>query len=99
MNVPADRKERSGRVTNKCEKKGLRKVGIKHLEQTLRSTLEFRDRFMEAASNAIGALDSEGKFVLANRRLAEITGYSVEALLGRSFQTLAAPEELARIDE
>jgi PAS domain S-box-containing protein len=99
MNVPADRKERSGRVTNKCEKKGLRRGGIKHLEQTLRSTLEFRDRFMEAASNAIGALDSGGRFVLANRRLAEITGYSVEALLGRSFQTLAAPEELPRIDE
>jgi PAS domain S-box-containing protein len=99
MNVPADREERSGRVKNKCEKKRLRRGGIKQLEQTLRSALEFRDRYLEASSNAIGALDSEGKFVLANRRLAEITGYSVEALLGRSFQTLAAPEEFARIDE
>jgi PAS domain S-box-containing protein len=99
MSVPADREESSGRVTNKYERKGLRKGGLKKMEQTLRSALEFRERLMEAASNAIGALDSGGKFVLANHRLAEITGYSVEALLGRPFHTLVAPEDVARINE
>jgi PAS domain S-box-containing protein len=99
MSVPADREERSGQATNKYERKGLRKGGLKQMEQTLRSALDFRERLMEAVSSAIGALDSGGKFVLANRRLAEITGYSVEALLGRSFHTLAAPEEVARIND
>ncbi|MGH9843219.1 MAG: PAS domain S-box protein, partial [Blastocatellia bacterium] len=67
--------------------------------EALRSALEFRERVMEAATNAIAVLDSEGKFILANCRAAEITGYTVEDLIGRSFHTLLPETELARVSE
>jgi PAS domain S-box-containing protein len=97
MNAPADRGECFDPLTNQRDEEGLR-LGQGRMEETLRSALEFRERFMEASSNAIGALDAGGRVVLANRRLAEITGYSLKELIGRSFQTMAAPDELARID-
>ncbi len=71
----------------------------KRTGEALRSALEFRERVMEAATNAIAVLDSEGKFILANRRAAEITGYTVEDLIGRSFHTLLPETELARVSE
>ena len=71
----------------------------KRAEEALRSAHEFQERVMEAATNAIAALNLEGKFILANQRVAEITGYRVDELLGRSFQTLLAPEDVERVSE
>jgi PAS domain-containing protein len=79
MNAPADREECFGRVRNKCDEEGVSTGRLERMEETLRSALEFRERLMDAAPNAIGALDSRGNFFLANRRLAEITGYSLRA--------------------
>ncbi len=97
MNALANREECFGQIKNECDE--LRAGGQEQMGETLRSALEFRERFMEASPNAIGALDSDGKFVLANRRVAEITGYRLDELIGRSFQTLLAPGEMARINE
>lgn len=63
----------------------------------LKSAYEFRERVMESATDAIFALDLEGNFTLANRRTAEMIGYSVEALLGFSFLELFSPAEANNI--
>jgi PAS domain S-box-containing protein len=51
----------------------------------LKSAYEFRERVMESTTDAIFTLDLQGNFTLVNQRTAEITGYSVEELLGFSF--------------
>jgi PAS domain S-box-containing protein len=63
----------------------------------LKSAYEFRERLMESATDAIYTLDLEGNFTLVNQRTVEITGYSVEELLGLSFLKLFYPEQSNRI--
>jgi PAS domain S-box-containing protein len=94
MNAPADRGECFEPVTNQCDKEGLRTMGPEQMEEILRSALEFRGRLLEATSNAIGVLDSGGRLVLANRRFAELTGFSVKELIGRSFQPDAGNDQV-----
>jgi PAS domain S-box-containing protein len=71
----------------------------KRSEEEIRSAYQFQERVMEAATNAIAVLDSGGNFILANQRAAEITGYSIEELLGQSFRMLLAAEEVERVSE
>jgi PAS domain S-box-containing protein len=52
------------------------------------------EEIMACSTNAIAALDLEGRFTLANHRVAEITGYAQEELLGRSYTVLLAPKSL-----
>ena len=52
------------------------------------------EEIMARSTNAIAALDLEGRFTLANHRVAEITGYAQEELLGRSYTVLLAPKSL-----
>lgn len=59
----------------------------------LKTAYEFRERVMESATDAIYTLDLEGNFTLVNQRTAEITGYSVEELLGLPFSKLFCPQE------
>ncbi len=71
----------------------------KRMEDALRNAHAFRERIMEADTNAIGVIDGEGKFRLASQRVADISGYSVSELIGRTFQTLLPESELARVSE
>lgn len=65
----------------------------------LKSAYEFRQRVMESATNAIYALDLQGNFTLANRRMVEITGYSVDTLLKLSFIELFSPTQASNIQK
>ena len=66
-------------------------------ERELRDAQAFRDRVMENVSNAIYALDPQGRFTLVNRRTCEISGYPREALLGQHFARLIPAEALAPV--
>ncbi|HVT35277.1 MAG TPA: HAMP domain-containing protein, partial [Nevskiaceae bacterium] len=57
-------------------------------EEALRSANDFRQKVMESATNAIYALDLQGRFTLINRRTCEITGRSEAELLGHHFGML-----------
>src|SRR5581483_12522359 len=52
---------------------------------------------MEGVSNGIAALDIEGRFTLVNPAGCEIVGRSAEALIGRPFVDVVAPEHLAAL--
>ncbi|HEX9627941.1 MAG TPA: PAS domain S-box protein [Acidiferrobacterales bacterium] len=67
-----------------------RKAAVRALERAH----GFLGQVTEHVTNAIFALDLEGRFTLLNRAGAEITGYAVEELLGKSFSLLFSPETL-----
>jgi len=63
---------------------------------------EIEQRFRMTVDNAphgIADCSLDGRFLHVNDRLCAITGFSREALLGRSSQDLTHPEERAREDE
>ena len=51
-------------------------------EVALKAATEFREKIMENATNAIYSMDCDGRFMTANRRTCEITGYTLDELLG-----------------
>lgn len=56
------------------------------------------DRFgetFEMAAVGVAHVDLKGRFIVVNRRLCEIVGYSEPELLRRSFQQITHPEDLA----
>jgi PAS domain S-box-containing protein len=65
----------------------------------LKSACRFRERVMESLNEALYTLDLEGKFKLVNWRTAEISGYSVEALLGFPFLELFSHSEATQIQK
>jgi len=60
----------------------------KQAEEALARTRDFRDRVMESTTNAIAAADLQGRFMLANCRMCEMTGYGMDELLGEPFGKL-----------
>ncbi|MBE7520316.1 MAG: PAS domain S-box protein [Thermoflexaceae bacterium] len=68
-------------------------------DEALRAAGAFRDLVMESATNAIFALDLEGRFTFVNRRATEITGFPEEELLGQVFGVLFDPGPLALATE
>jgi PAS domain S-box-containing protein len=56
-------------------------------------------KLFESAPDAIYTLDLHGHLTSANPAVCEITGYPVEALLGRSMTSLADPDELPTLRE
>jgi diguanylate cyclase (GGDEF)-like protein/PAS domain S-box-containing protein len=55
-----------------------------------------RDHFeqvFERAPIGTGLLDQDGRWLLVNRALCEITGYTVEELIGRRLQDIAHPDD------
>jgi PAS domain S-box-containing protein len=58
------------------------------------SEARFRGTFEQAAVG-IAHLDMEGRYLRANRRLADMLGYSVDELLTMRFQDVTAPEDVA----
>lgn len=65
----------------------------------LKRAYEFREQVMESLTDALYTLDLEGRFEFVNRRTTEITGYSVEALVGFPFLELFSPNEETNIQK
>ncbi|MGH8504381.1 MAG: putative bifunctional diguanylate cyclase/phosphodiesterase, partial [Stenotrophobium sp.] len=65
-------------------------------EEELREAMEFREKIMQSATNAIYAIDIDGAFVVVNRRTCILTGYSESELVGMKFDVLFPAE---RVDE
>ncbi|MES2684172.1 MAG: ATP-binding protein [Pseudomonadota bacterium] len=68
-------------------------------ETALVSANEFRERVMESATNAIYTIDLEGRFVTANRRTCEITGYALDQLLGKTWASMVHEQDLPALQE
>src|SRR5262245_45797442 len=71
----------------------------RRLEAALRNALDFRAGVMEADTNGIAVLDAEGRFVLANQRACEISGYNLDEFVGRDFRMLLPEAERVRVSE
>jgi diguanylate cyclase (GGDEF)-like protein/PAS domain S-box-containing protein len=68
-------------------------TGRRHAELLGRSSDHFEQAF-ERAPIGMGLLDQEGRWVLVNRALCEITGYTAAELIGGRFQDLTHPEDV-----
>lgn len=67
-------------------------------QDELKRTKEYLANVIENSVDAIGIVDSHGKFILWNRRAVEIYGYYSEELAGKSsFDLYADPVELAKM--
>ncbi len=66
-------------------------------ETALLSANEFRERVMESATNAIYTIDLDGRFVTANRRTCEITGYALDELIGRPWTDMVRESDLPEL--
>jgi PAS domain S-box-containing protein len=70
----------------------------KRAEEELKRTKEYLENVIENSVDAIGIVDQHGRFILWNRRAAEIFGYHSEDLAGKSaFELYADSEELDRM--
>ncbi len=63
----------------------------KEIEDALRESEATNRALLETASQAILAVDAEGKIVLANRMVSEIFGYSSNELIGQHHDILIPP--------
>jgi diguanylate cyclase (GGDEF)-like protein/PAS domain S-box-containing protein len=57
-------------------------------ESTLAKTNDFLKNILETISDAVFALDTSGKFTLANQRLSQMTGYGHHELIGMPFSRI-----------
>jgi PAS domain S-box-containing protein len=69
----------------------------KEAEAALRQSEENFRSLVENAHDGVLIAAGLGQHIYANRRAAEITGYSVEELLGIGFRELAHPDDLPRM--
>ncbi len=63
----------------------------KEIEEALRESEATNRALLDTASQAILAVDTEGKIVLANRMASEIFGYTANELLGQNHDILISP--------
>ncbi len=66
-------------------------------ETTLEKTNEFLKNVLETISDAVFALDINGRFTLANKRLSQMTGYKHHELIGMPFTRIFASESLVDV--
>ena len=70
----------------------------KRTEAELKQTKEYLENVIANSVDAIGIVDRHGKFILWNRRAAEIYGYELEELADKTaFALYADPDELDRM--
>ncbi|HZP85155.1 MAG TPA: PAS domain S-box protein [Chthonomonadaceae bacterium] len=69
------------------------------LNEALQQAHAFHEKVMDSAVFAVAALDLEGRFTLVNRRMAEITGYTVASLIGQPFTMLLPADSQDQIVE
>jgi PAS domain S-box-containing protein len=62
-------------------------------EVALKAANDFREKVMDNVTNAIYTIDREGRFMTANRRTCEITGYTLGELLGMRWASLVTDRE------
>ena len=74
-----------------------RERDVVRVGEALRHEGALRDRFMESATDAMVALDLEGRFTLVNRRACEMAGRSEDELLGKRFTDLVPPDAVAGV--
>jgi PAS domain S-box-containing protein len=84
--VPAVRRELK-------EAKARRERG--HVEEALARSEESFRNIVEAATEGIWVIDEESKTVFANRRIADMLGYTREEMAGRSLFEFMTPEQKA----
>jgi diguanylate cyclase (GGDEF)-like protein/PAS domain S-box-containing protein len=56
--------------------------------------LDHFEQVFERAPIGTGLLDREGRWMLVNRALSQITGYTVEELVGKRFEDIVHPEDV-----
>ena len=70
----------------------------KRAEIELKRTKEYLENVIENSADAIGIVDKHGRFILWNRRSAEIYGYELNELAGKTaFDLYEDPTELDRM--
>ena len=70
----------------------------KRAEEELKRTKEYLENVIDNSVDAIGIVDRHGRFILWNRRAAEIYGYQFDELAGKSaFELYADAEELGHM--
>jgi len=74
-----------------------REKDLERAREALRQEGALRDRFMESATDAMVALDLEGRFTLVNRRACEMAGRSEDELLGTWFAEIVPPDAVAGV--
>jgi PAS domain S-box-containing protein len=67
----------------------------KRVEQALQESEEKYRRIVDTANEGILVSDETHRTTFANRRMAELLGYTTEELLGRSMEEFTFPEDLA----
>ncbi|HYM16676.1 MAG TPA: PAS domain S-box protein, partial [Dehalococcoidia bacterium] len=70
-----------------------------HAEQALLNALEFQQLVMESTRDAIVAADRDGRIILINDRVAEMTGCRREELIGHHVRNLLAPDDVQAVRE
>ncbi len=63
-------------------------------ESALEKTNDFLKNILETISDGVFSLDLSGKFILANQRLSQMTGYRHHQLIGVSLARVFAPDSL-----
>lgn len=74
-------------------------IGRRQIEDALQESEENFRSLAVNANDSILISTGQGAHVYANRRTAEITGYTIEELLGMTIKELAHPNEFAKIIE
>ncbi len=69
---------------------------FKRVEQSLIESEERYRAAFEQAAVGVSQCDITGKFLSVNQKLCEITGYSRQELLGKTFQEITFPEDLEK---
>jgi diguanylate cyclase (GGDEF)-like protein/PAS domain S-box-containing protein len=69
----------------------------KGTEAELREVVEFREKIMQSATNAIYAIAPDGTFLIVNRRVCTLTGYSEAELVGMHFNSLFPTERVEEL--
>lgn len=70
----------------------------KRAQAELKRTKEYLENVIENSADAIGIVDKHGRFILWNRRAAEIYGYELNQLAGKfAFDLYEDPTELDRM--
>jgi PAS domain S-box-containing protein len=74
-------------------------TGRRKAEEELLRTKDSLRKIIDNSTNAIYAIDLEGRFTLANHSGSELTGYAVDELIGLPFSILFAPSVLPMVNE
>jgi len=86
---------RFGGIATDISKRKRHESEMVSIIRALETSEEYYRALFEQA--AVGMIETsfEGRFLRCNKRFAEIVGYSIEEILGLTFQQITAPDDLA----